>query len=101
MTNLAAGAVDVSLRGNDLFIIAADPEVLDALPHALVRAMHRDARAGGYRLAALHLPELERALGDAASWRFDPRPPLPYDLNLTMHPRPYQAEALASWRAAG
>jgi superfamily II DNA or RNA helicase len=93
--------IAVSLRGNDLLLVSDGPQDLDRLPPDLRARLHFDARLRGYRAAALHLPQIEEALGAGARFAFEPRPPLPFPTVVSQPPRPYQAEALAAWQAAG
>jgi hypothetical protein len=94
-------SVAVHLRGNDLLLVPEDAASLDRLPPAVRAGLRHDARLRGYRAMPLHLPAIEAALGAAARFSFDPRPPLPFEPAVAQAARPYQAEALAAWRAAG
>lgn len=94
-------SLTVSLRGTDLLLSPDDAPALDRLPSPLRAQLHHDARLYAYRALPLHLPALEAALGDGVRWQLDPRPALPFTPRVTLTPRPYQAEALAAWRAAG
>ncbi len=93
--------VTVSLRGNDLLLMPDEPDGLDRLPAAVRERMRFDARLHGHRAMPLHLPEIEAALGADARFTFPLRPELPFPTRVVQLPRPYQAEALAAWRAAG
>lgn len=92
---------DISLRGSDLFIVPTEPDLVAGLPARVRHVLHHDERLHGYRATAIHLPLLERALGESARWHVEARPPLPFATRLTRTPRPYQADALAAWQAAG
>ena len=92
--------VNVHLRGNDLLLVPDDPADLDVLPRELREGLRYDARARGYRAMPLHLPVIERALGEAVRFSFPLRPELPFATRVTQTARPYQVEALAEWRAA-
>jgi superfamily II DNA or RNA helicase len=94
-------SVAIHLRGTDLLLVPNHPAALDRLPRALLAGMRPDTRLQGYRARPLDLPAIEQALGPAADLRFEPRPPLPFEPAVTQAARPYQAEALASWLAAG
>jgi superfamily II DNA or RNA helicase len=94
-------SVAIHLRGNDLLLVPEDAASLDRLPPAVRTGLRYDARLRGYRAMPLHLPAIEGALGAAADFRFERRPPLPFEPVVTQAARPYQAEALAAWRAAG
>lgn len=93
--------VAVHLRGNDLLLVPDQPDALDLLAPAVQAGLRYDVRLKGYRAMPLHLPAIEAALGEEARYRFASRPPLPFPTRVTQPPRPYQAEALAAWRAAG
>lgn len=93
--------VVIHLRGNDLLLVPDDPAALDVLPGPVRDALRFDARLRGYRAMPLHLPAIEAALGEAARFRFEVRPRLSFPVRVTQTPRPYQAEALAAWQAAG
>jgi superfamily II DNA or RNA helicase len=92
--------IHIHLRGNDLLLRPDDPANLDVLPRSLRDLLRHDARLNAYRAMPLHLPALEAAFGDALRLHFQPRPELPFATRVTQTPRPYQAEALAAWRAA-
>ena len=92
--------VTIHLRGNDLLLVPSDPANLDRLPAAVRAGLRHDPRLRGYRAMPLHLPAIEAALGDAADFRFERRPALPFATRVTQAPRPYQAAALAAWQAA-
>jgi superfamily II DNA or RNA helicase len=94
-------SVTVHLRGNDLLLVPETATALEALPAALRGALRPDARRRGYRAAALLLPAVEAALGARARYDFEARPCLPFPTRVSQAPRPYQAEALAAWQAAG
>lgn len=101
MSTASQPSVSLQLRGNDLVLIPDGATALDALPSELRDRLVFDARLRGYRTLPLLLPAIEAALGQQASYQFDPRPALPYPTTVTQLPRPYQAEALAAWQAAG
>lgn len=93
--------VTVSLRGNDLLLVPTTPAALDRLLASVRVALRFDARLKGYRALPLHLPAIEAALGEAATFTFASRPELPFVPCLQGAPRPYQEAALAAWQAAG
>ncbi|MGI8554614.1 MAG: DEAD/DEAH box helicase [Dehalococcoidia bacterium] len=92
-------SITISLRGNDLLLTHDNAADLMALPPLLRAGLQYDARLRAYRTMPLHLPAIERALGERASYSFNRRPGLPFATHVTQAPRPYQAEALAAWRA--
>lgn len=94
-------SVAISLRGNDLLLVPEDPAILDRLPQAVRAGLRYDPRLHGYRAMPLFLPEIEDALGTAADFRFERRPPLPFAVTAEQAARPYQADARAAWLAAG
>lgn len=93
--------VAIHLRGNDLLLEPETPEALACLPFALQQRLRFDGRLRGYRVAAMDLAAILDALGADARLDFEPRPGLPFPTRITRTPRPYQAEALAAWQAAG
>ena len=108
----SAGAVSVSLRGNDLLIRPLDeaaPEQETQLRRRLVEAaggerLLYDRRLGAYRtVAGSYHAVRERLERDQYTVHadFEPFAALPFGPSLAQALRPYQDEALAAWEAAG
>jgi superfamily II DNA or RNA helicase len=97
------------LRGNDLLVAPASEaeaahlraELLAVVPGS---ELLYDVRQGAYRT----LPHAYRAVTERLARddyrvdvQFEPAPALPFSPALSQTPRPYQAEALGRWEAAG
>src|SRR5712691_6437109 len=104
----------LDLRGRDLTITPSDewlhlpmPELLDILfgshlPVEVRANIGRDKRHHFLRTYPIYFSAVKRALlqqQTAFSVGFDEHPTLPFEISLTMQPRPYQEEALTCWLA--
>lgn len=105
--------VRLRLRGNDLIIQPdagqAPGQLLADLRSALPStpqegALLYDQRLGAYRALAGSYRSIHERL-DARQYQvgvdFDPAPQLPFDVQVSLQPRSYQAEAIAAWQRAG
>jgi superfamily II DNA or RNA helicase len=64
--------------------------------------LQRDLRARILRARPIDFPWLKAALADwDVAVAFDERPMLPWPVQVTLAPRPYQDDALTAWRAEG
>jgi superfamily II DNA or RNA helicase len=95
----------ISLRVNDLIIQSSEGISLESLRVLLINAGWRgrlvnDAKRKCLRALPIEYPAIWRALRKSYDVQvdFDPRPPLPHEIQVKQHPRPYQAEALAAWK---
>ena len=106
----------LDLRGRDLIIIP--PEELSTLltseliqslfgshlPITVRNNMERDKRYHFLRTKPIYLTSVKSALRKQQipfTVAFEERPALPFEIALSIEPRPYQQEALAYWLAEG
>ena len=106
----------LTLRGRDLIITPPDDllalpteALLDALfgkhlPWAARNKMGRDKRLHFLRTLPIYFTIVKQALlkqHTPFTVGFDEQPALPFSLELSMEPRPYQEDALTAWLAEG
>ena len=100
--------VSLALAGTDLLIFPPEGTTAQELHKQLEaqgwrgRAVH-DSRRKCLRVLPLDYPLILSAITRfyAVREQFEVRPSLPYPVEVSLQPRPYQEEALAAWRQAG
>lgn len=106
----------LDLRGRDLLIIPNEellhlstPELIQSLfgaylPFSVRNNMDRDKRHHFLRTKPIYFTSVKNALRKQQTpftVAFKEHPTLPFDMTLSIEPRPYQQEALTRWLAEG